>query len=146
MTGRHQYDWPPWWTEVLGYLSERTGGINRRGQFRAKVEISSDKVLRHTQELFIPLVLAQSMSSEVNGRVLEFFPEDFFQGSSTESLAGGWMNAPVCSFYISCTFLQCWDVLSAITIPLGGFYFPQDFAGQRGWNNSHWNRETCNGN
>ena len=42
------------------------------------MEISSDKVLRHTQELFIPLVLAQSMSSEVNGRVLEFFPEDFF--------------------------------------------------------------------
>ena len=45
---------PPWWTEALGYLSERTGGINRRGQFRAKVEISSDKVLRHTQELFHP--------------------------------------------------------------------------------------------
>ena len=72
VTGRHQYDWPPWWTppwwsppwwspprwsppwwtEALGYLSKRTGGINRKGQFRAKVEISSDKVLRHTQELF----------------------------------------------------------------------------------------------
>ena len=58
--GEEARDWPapiwspPWWTEALGYLSERTGGINRKGQFRAKVEISSDKVLRHTQELFHP--------------------------------------------------------------------------------------------
>ena len=63
------------------------------------MEISSDKVLRHTQELFHPAGSGAKHVFRGEWTSARVFSGRLF--SSTESLTVGWMNAPVCSFFIS---------------------------------------------